>query len=104
MAKKPTGPNKSDEIRAILTANPNTTVKEVMATLAQRGIKVTDTLVYGVKAKMKHKKRRQQRQQVATAMPNGSAGAVALIVKVKGIAAEVGGWKKLKELVDVLSQ
>lgn len=102
MAKKKSAVNKSQEIRSILTQNLKTPVKEIVATLAKRGIKVSGNLVYGIKAKMKHRKRRQQRQQVAKAMPNGDA--IGLIVKVKGIAAEVGGWKKLKELVDVLTQ
>ena len=90
-----------------MRAHPEMPVKEIVSTLAGRGIKVADTLVYYIKGKMKgrkgrRKKARQMVQRVATA--TGNSDPVGTIIKVKGWAAEVGGLKKLKALVDVLSE
>ncbi len=41
--------NKSQAIRDLLTAKPEMTVKEVLAALSTRGLKVTDNLVYFIK-------------------------------------------------------
>jgi hypothetical protein len=80
--------------------------KEVVSTLAGRGIKVTDTLVYFVKGKMHGRKGRRQkaRQMVANVAATGNGDPVATILKVKRWALEVGGMKKLKALVDALSE
>src|SRR4030081_3727523 len=53
--------NKSQAIRDLLTAKPEMTVKEVLAALANRGLKVTDNLVYFIKGKMKAKTQRRKR-------------------------------------------
>jgi hypothetical protein len=106
MAKQKTGVNKSEEIRQLLRANPKMPVQEIVSTLAGRGIKVADTLVYFVKGKMKGRKgrRKKARQMVAkVATTTGNHNAVATILKVKRWA-EVGGMKKWKALVDALSE
>ena len=81
--------------------------------LAQKGIKVDKSLFYYVKGKMKGMKgrRRKIRRKVATVMSNGQAATptgpgdvLATIRKVKGLAAEVGGLKKLKALVEALGE
>jgi hypothetical protein len=99
--------NKSEEIRKLLRENPKLSAKEVVQTLAGRGITVGDTLVYFVKGHMKGKKgrRKKARQMVANvaAVTNG-LDPVATILKVKGLASDLGGVKKLKALVDALSQ
>jgi hypothetical protein len=105
MAKKKSGVNKSEAIRQLLRAHPEMPVKEIVSTLAAKGIKVADTLVYYIKGKLigrkgRRKKARQMVLKVATATSNGNP--VATILKVKGWAAELGGLKKLKALVDVL--
>jgi len=71
----------------------------------KKGHDAKPALVYYVKARLKAKKRRQTRQKVASVVSssNGSLDPVAVIVKVKGLAAEVGGMAKLKELAEVLS-
>ena len=46
MAKK-AGVNMSEEIRLALKANPGMKAKEVVSTLAEKGIKVQEGLVYG---------------------------------------------------------
>jgi len=113
--KPPTGEvNKSQAIRDVLNKNPAMKAGDVVAALAARGIKVKTGLVYIVKGHMKAKKgrRKKARQLVdkaAAAMDNKGAATttadvVATILKVKQLAAEVGGIKKLKTLVDALSE
>jgi len=107
MAKKTNGVPKSEEIRQLLRANPRMKVRDVVDTLAARGIKVLATQVYFVKGRMKGRKgrRRKARQMVErVAHVTESVNPVALILKVKGWANEVGGLKKLKALVDALNE
>ena len=106
MAKKKVGVNKSEEIRQLMRAHPELPVKEIVSTLAGRGIKVTDNLVYFIKGKMKGRKgrRRKARQMIAQVAASGNHDPVATILKVNGWASEVGGLKKLKALVDALSE
>jgi hypothetical protein len=105
--------NKSAEIRALLTHNPASTAKEVIDTLAGRGIKVDPSLFYFTKGKMKGRKgrRKKARQMVAKVgatmgangvVPAKTGDVIATILKVKHLAAEVGGLKKLKALVEAL--
>ena len=106
MPKKKNGVNKSEEIRQMLRVNPETPVKEIVASMAGRGLPVTDNLVYFLKGKMKGRRgrRKKARQMVANVAATGYSDPVATILKVKGLAAEVGGINKLKALVDVLSE
>lgn len=97
--------NKSAEIRAILDKNPKTKIKEVMETLAQRGIKVSYNLVYGIKARKGAKRRKMKRQQaVASAKAAGVVNPVELILEVRSLAGKAGGIRKFKELVDALAE
>jgi hypothetical protein len=109
------GVNMSESIRQVLKESPEMKAKEIVATLAKKGIKVAEGLVYFIKGKMKGKKgrRRKARQMVekvtATMSNNGAAitnagDVVATILKVKHLAANVGGLKKLKQLVDALNE
>lgn len=105
--KKADGLNKSEEIRQILKAQPEMPVKEIVASLGSKGIKVTDTLVYFIKGKMSGRKRRRRKarqmvEKVAVHTSNGDP--VATILKVRRLAEELGGMRKLKALVDVLSE
>jgi hypothetical protein len=116
MPKKPrTGEiNKSQAIRDELNKNPAMKAAEVVAALKEKRIEVNTGLVYMVKGHMKGKKgrRKKARQLVdkvtATMDSKGAAtttaDVVATIIKVKHLAAEVGGIKKLKALVDALSE
>ena len=106
MPKQKSDVNKSEEIRQLFRSNPKMPAKEVVATLAGRGIKVADTLVYYVKGKMKGRQGRHKRaqQMVANVAATGNTDPVKTILKVKGWANEVGGLKKLKALVDALSE
>ena len=107
MAKRQNGVNKSEMIRQLLRDNPDMPVKEVVSTMAARGLKVTDNLVYFQKGKLKGRSSRHQKaRQLAAnvALTTVTADPVAMIRKVKSWANEVGGLKKLKALVDVLSE
>jgi hypothetical protein len=109
MAKQKNGVNKSEEIRQLLRANPNISAKEVKDALRAKGIKASDKLFYLVKGKMlgkqAHKKKvRQMVAKVAATNGHGSTDALSTIMKIKSLANQVGGLKKLKALVDALSE
>jgi hypothetical protein len=106
MPKKKNGVNKSEEIRLLIRAHPEMPVKAIVSTLAEKGIKVADTQVYYVKGKMKGRQGRHKkaRQMVARVTGTGNTNPVATILRVKAWANEVGGMKKLKALVDALSE
>jgi predicted PP-loop superfamily ATPase len=75
--------------------------------LSEKGIKVTSGLVYLIKGKLHgEKKRRRKNKKVAVKMvaASGNGDALATIMKIKKLAAEVGGIRALKSLVDVLSE
>lgn len=106
MARKTNGVNKSEEIRQLLKANPDMKAKEVVETLGAKGIKITDALVYFIKGKMHSRKKRKQKAEamvahvaVATSTPDP----LAAILKIKALATELGGMKKLRALVEALS-
>ena len=98
--------NKSEEIRRVLRANRKIKAKDVVNVLADRGIMVTTNQVYFIKGEMKGRKKKAQKvvAEVAVATDMMSGDAVKTILKVKGWATEVGGLKKLKALVDALSE
>jgi len=101
------GINKSEEIRAVYRSYPRMPVSQVVSTLADKGINVSANLVYYVKGRMagrkgRRKKARQIVEKVATT--TGTGDALTTILKVKRWAVEVGGLRKLKGLVDALSE
>src|SRR5690242_2677978 len=110
MPKQKDGVNKSQAVREVLATNPNMKPKDVVAALAAKGLKVNTPLVYFVKGQLKGKKgRRKQMQKQAApagstvaATPSGNGDALSTILKVKKLAGEVGGIKKLKALVEAL--
>jgi hypothetical protein len=98
--------NKSAAIRELYKQTPQVTVKEIISTLRGKGITVTPNLVYLVKGKIKGEKshrRTVHRNAAQLATASGNTDAVATILKVKGLANEVGGLSVLKALVDALS-
>jgi hypothetical protein len=106
MAKqKPQRGEKSSAIRELLAQDPHIAVKDIVSTLAGRGLKVDPNLVYAIKAKGKARRRKQKRQQAVEAGRNsGMSNPVALVLKVRQLAGEAGGLKHLKQLVDVLAE
>jgi len=105
MARSRNGVNKSEAIHNAYTANPNAKSSKIIADLESQGISVTKSLVYLVKSQMKHKKRKQKREQVATASREmGIVNPVDLILKVRALAGEAGGIRKFKQLVDAMAE
>jgi len=105
--------NKSAEIRKLITQNPEIKLAEVINTLGKRNIEVKPGLFYFTKGKMKgtkgrRNKARQMVENVSATMstngPTNTSDVVATIIKVKHLAAEVGGLKKLKALVEALGE
>ena len=108
MAKRMNGVNKSEEIRQMLRANPKVSAKEVRDALGANGIKISDHLYYFVKGNMLGKKARKNKARTMVTKVTASTGtsstdAVSMILKVKSLANQVGGMKKLRALVEALS-
>ena len=110
--------NKSQAIRDLLKENPKIKAGEAISTLAAKGVTVTSGHFYVVKGKLlgrksRRKKNKQKAVGLMTASVNGDvvttpvkakSDALATIRKIKGLAAEVGGLRSLKALVDALSE
>lgn len=106
MARKTSGVNKSEEVRQMLKANPEMKAKEVVATLGGKGIKITESLVYFIKGKLHSKKKRKQKATAMVAQvaeTTSTPDPLAAILKIKHLASELGGMKKLRALVEALS-
>lgn len=110
MAKKTV--NKSEEVRTVLAATPSASAKDVVATLKQKGIDVSENLVYGVKQDLAKKAKATTKvtapvqaapTKIAAPSSNGSLGVGASIAVAKAAAEKVGGWAALKEIVDALA-
>jgi hypothetical protein len=105
MARKRDGINRSQAVRELLSTNPKMKAKEVVTTLAAKGIDIKPALVYFVKGQMKGKKGRRKAQPhgAAVAAMSSNGDALTTILRVKKLAEEVGGLRKLKALVEALS-
>jgi hypothetical protein len=99
VAKAENKVNKSQIIREILAADPKADYKTVIARAAEKGAKVSQTMVYYVRSKLGQAARKARREQAAVT----SRSPVELVGRVKKLAAEVGGMKQLKQLVDLLA-
>lgn len=105
MPRRKGGLNKSQAIRDLLEQNPRAKSKDVVAELAGKGVKVSQNLVYLIKSKSKARKRRAKRQKaIAAGAASGNGNAVELVMDVKRLAQKAGGMRKLKQLVDILSE
>jgi hypothetical protein len=97
--------NKSQAIRDLFAVNPKADSKTVIAQLAEKGIKVSPTMVYYVRSKQKLANRKAKRERVAeSSRQTGIKNPVELVLRVKDLAREVGGIKSLKQLVDLLAE
>jgi hypothetical protein len=104
MARKKGGPNKSQAVRDLLKQKPDMAVKEVVATLADKGMKITPNLVYFIKGKMKAGKQRRKKLVRAARAASANGDPVALIRDVRALAERSGGIDRLRELVEALAQ
>ena len=101
--------NKSHAIRELLKENPKIKAKDAVAALAEKGVVVKASLFYIVKGNLVGRKKRRKKAQkqamaAVVAVSNGTPDAVATIRSIKEFAAGVGGLRKLKALVDALSE
>jgi hypothetical protein len=97
--------NKSQTIRDFLAGNPTAGTKEVVAGLAEKGIKVAPTLVYFIRSKANQAKRRARRTRAEeSSRQSATADPVALVRKVRDLGREIGGIQNLKKLVDLLAE
>jgi hypothetical protein len=97
--------NKSQAIRGVLAQNPAAETQLVIDQLAETGVKVSRTMVYYVRSKMKQARRKAKRERVAeSSRGTGVANPVELVLRVKDMAREVGGMENLKRLVDLLAE
>ena len=97
--------NKSEAVRGVLSQTPHATSKEIIAVLAEKGIKVSPTMVYYVRSKQKQATRRAKRERVAeSSRLSGAQNPVEIVIRVKNLSREVGGIKYLKQLVDLLAE
>jgi hypothetical protein len=106
MAKKKVEVVKSDEVKRVLAERPDATAKEVVETLKEQGITISDALVYAVKKKLKPgtKKAPAPKTPAKLVAPssNGRIGVGASIGVARAAAEKVGGLAALKEIVDAL--
>lgn len=97
--------NKSQAIRDVFTENPKAETQAVIDQLAEKGVKVTPTMVYYIRSKQQLARRKEKRARVAeSSAKTGAANPVELVLRVKDIAREVGGIRNLKQLVDLLAE
>jgi len=97
--------SKSNAIREALAQNPNADTKQIVTILDQQGIKVAPTLVYYVKSKLKMARRQAKRVQAhAAARNSGSNDPVGVVLRVRDLARDVGGYRNLKQMVDALAE
>ena len=96
--------NKSQAIRDLFAEAPSADSKTVIARLAEQGVKVSPTMVYYVRSKLRQAKRRAKRERVAvSSRQTPAANPVEVVLPVKDLAREVGGIRNLKQLVDLLA-
>jgi hypothetical protein len=105
MARKKGGPNKSQAVRDLLTQRPDMAVKDIVATLSDKGMTIKPNLVYFLKGKMKAgKQRRTKVIRAARAAASTNSDPVTLIREIKALAEKSGGISKLRELVEALAE
>jgi hypothetical protein len=108
-AKQAAEVNRSQAIRDLLKEKPDIKANDAVTALAEKGITIKASLFYIVKGKVAGGKKRRRRNtkaavKIIAATTAGNSDALATIVKIKKLAAEVGGIGALKSLVDVLSE
>ena len=97
--------NKSQAIRDYMAGNPTSGTKDVVAGLAEKGVKVTPALVYLIRSKASHAKRRARRERVVESSRQMVAtNPVELFRTVRDLGRQVGGIQNLKKLVDLMAE
>jgi hypothetical protein len=97
--------SKSEAIREMMAQHPEAKARDIISLLADQGVKVQPSLVYLVRSNQKKDRRRQKRlRAVEASRDSGISNPVALIVRVKDLARNMGGLKNLQKLVDLLAE
>lgn len=110
MAKKNSGPSKSQEIRDFYAANPNAKPRQVVEALAEKGIVVSPAFVSTIKstsakkgakpkraakvaksAKVSVRGRRPATARAAGRRSSGVELSIETLIKTKGLVKELGG-------------
>jgi len=99
------GVNKAHEIREQFAAQgANARPKDVIAALAEKGIKVSSAQVSNIKSKLGGKSNRKVGRKSGRKAQAGSNGAVSLaaLLDAKRLAQKMGGVEAAKRALDVL--
>lgn len=97
MAKQKT--NKSAAIREALAENPTATANEIVEILAKKGVKVLAPHVYNVRS-TSGKKPANAKQTKSHVMNGNTAD---MIVSIKKLAREAGGFENFQKIVKALA-
>lgn len=117
MAKKKSGPNKSQAIRDYLGSNPEAKPKEIVAAMKSKGISVSAQFVSTTKTNSKAKgltKRRGRpagsKNKTTLARKSGASSlgsdtvSVNSLLKLKKVVQEIGSIEEAKSALDALQK
>jgi uncharacterized protein YneF (UPF0154 family) len=97
--------SKSQAVRDYLKEHPKAKMREIADALAAKGIKIQHSQIYSVMYKVNGQKRKARRAAaMEVSRSTGAVDPVRLVLKVRDLAVEAGGIRKLKELVDAIAQ
>ncbi|WP_153555367.1 hypothetical protein [Roseimaritima sediminicola] len=104
MAKKKSGPNKSQEIRDYYDANPNAKPKEVVAAMEEKGLTVSPTFVSTIRSKQLARDgqppKRRGRPKGSTKKKVGATRRGAAATTGNQDSVSLSSLKKAKEFID----
>lgn len=99
--------SKSDSIRTYLAAHKGAKASDVVAALAEQGIKVGTPLVYAIKAKGRSKRGRKKTTRGAAKTSSGSRNGnltLETLLAAKKLADELGSVSKAIDALRVLEK
>lgn len=102
MAKKTARGQKSAAVREYLEQNPSASAGEVVAALSEKGIKVSQAMVYMIRSKSTGKASKK-RNKAGSAGSNGSIEHGAKSEAVRAALRELGPRTPAKEIIDHLA-
>lgn len=102
MAKKTPRGVKSQAIRDYLNANKKAKASEVVAALAEKGIKVSAPMVYNLKAR-KNMRKRVRRAKLGNEIGNGMV-AITNLLAAKKLVDQAGGMAEARAALDALAK
>ena len=97
---------RTQAVRDYLAEHPDASPKEIVAGLAERGVKVKITLANSIKYKSAtpRKRRRAPSARMAARKTQGFAGTFEQLVEVKRLVEAMGGIDNLRRSLDMLEQ